>query len=280
MNNNTFPLADIRCICFLIAFASAIITPVQISAQEFYPATCYGGKQHLKDFLTEHMVYPRAELAAGRDGSVSLAFDIDAKGLPEEVKTLQTSGSAFTAEAMRLFRLLLWTPASVRGKAVNDHQELTISFSCKHYHKACRIRGYDTITYPYRPADTTLKIFSCRLTKLAPEPIFGDNDASMQSFFAKNFRYPAASLSQNVSGIVMVSFVIEPYGIISNVTADDHLGAGCAEEAIRLAKLIRWKPGIVNGKAVRVYMNLSVTFGPDLDDGIHFRPQQVEDALN
>jgi TonB family protein len=254
----------------------AAIIPVQIKAQEFFPATCYGGKQQFKDFLEQHMVYPRAELAAGKDGSVSFAFDIDARGNTEDVKILLTSGDKFSTEALRLFRLLLWKPANIRGKDISDHQELTISFSCKHYYKACRLRGYDTITFPYRPVDTTLKIFAYRMTKFAPEPIIAVKGTSLQSFIAKNFHYPEAALKQNVAGIVKVSFIVETYGIISNVTVDNHLGAGCAEEAVRLVKLIRWKPGIVNGKAVRVNMSLSITFGMNEKDGFRDQPNKTD----
>lgn len=273
--------SGIRCFCFSIAFILYYsVIPSPASAQEFIPACCYGGKKQFKDFLTEHMVYPRAELAAGKDGSVSLAFDISVKGTVEDIKIIQTSGSAFSREALRLFNLLLWKPAVVRGKNVRDHQELTIPFNCKHYPKMCRLRGYDTIAIPYYPVDTTLKVYAYRMTKIVPQPVFANGESSLQSFFVKNFHYPEAALKQNVTGIVKVRFIVETYGIISNVTVDNYLGAGCAEEAIRLVKLIRWKPGIFSGKAVRVEMSLSVTFGLNEKGGFQYQPNQAENSMN
>jgi hypothetical protein len=279
MNNNT-SLSVVCCICFSISFIFPTVMPVQILAQDFFPATCYGGKQQLKTFLAEHMVYPREELAAGKDGSASLAFNISDKGMPGDIKVLRTSGPAFTQEAIRLFNLLLWHPANMLGKNISDHQELTITFDRKHYIKTCRIRGYDTIAKPFYPIDSTLKIYAYRKTNKPPEPILGGGITSLQSFFIKNFHYPETALKQNVTGIVIVRFVVESYGIISNVTVDNHLGAGCAEEAIRLVKLIRWKPGIVNNKAVRVNMNLSVTFGLNEKGGFQYQPNQAENSMN
>jgi len=267
-------------ICISIAIICLAALPIPMKAQEFFPATNYGGKTQLKEFLFEHMVYPRAELAAGKDGNVSIAFDVDPKGSTKDLKILQTSGSAFTKEALRLFSLLLWNPASIRGKNTSDHQALTITFNCKHYLKMCRLRGYDTITRPYYPIDTTLKIYTYRMTKKAPEPVFSDKETTLQSFFAKNFHYPEAALKQNVTGIVKVRFVVETYGIISNATVDNHLGAGCAEEAIRLVKLLKWKPGIMNGKAVRVEMNLAITFGLNEKGGFQYQPNQSENSMN
>jgi periplasmic protein TonB len=73
---------------------------------------------------------------------------------------------------------------------------------------------------------------------------------------------------------------VEPYGLISNVNVNDPLGAGCKEEAIRLVKLLRWMPGILNGKAVRVLMNLSITFNLNDKNKFEYQPNQASNSMN
>jgi TonB family protein len=249
-------------------------------AQEFLPAAPFGGKQQLREFLNEHLVYPRQELNSGKEGNVALAFDINADGHTSNLKVLQSSSLAMTLEAVRLFNLLLWEPASYRGKPVINHQELTIPFSIKHYQKACRIRGYDALAIPALPTDTSLKVYAYRQTDKAPRPVFKEKNTDFQSFINKNFHYPDLAFKQNITGVVNVNFVVEPYGVISNVYVDNHLGAGCKEEAIRLVKLIQWMPGVVNGKAVRVMMGLSITFSLDGKNKYEYQPNQASNSMN
>lgn len=96
----------------------------------------------------------------------------------------------------------------------------------------------------------------------------------------KNFHYPDIAFKQNITGIVNVNFVVEPSGLISNVYVINRLGAGCTEESIRLVKLIRWMPGVVDGKAVRVLMNLSITFSLDGKNKFEYQPNQASNSMN
>jgi hypothetical protein len=275
-----YNLSTARRIRFNLVIILVFACSEKMHAQEFFPASPYGGKQQVREFLNEHLIYPAFELNAGKEGNVVLAFDIDINGLVSQLRVLQTVSPAITQEAIRLFRLLLWKPAIFRGKVVADHQELTIPFNIKHYHKVCRLRGYDSLTFPMLPVDTSNKIYSYRQLDFAPEPVFTEENLSYESFMRKNFHYPDLAFKQNISGIVNVNFVVEPYGLISNVNIDNRLGAGCTEEAIRLVKLLRWIPGKVSGKAVRVLMNLSITFSLDGKNKFEYQPNQASNTMN
>ena len=63
-----------------------------------------------------------------------------------------------------------------------------------------------------------------------------------------------------MSGTVTLKFVIEPSGRISNIVVDKALGGGCTEEAIRVIRLIRWNPAVINEMAVRSWICLDITF--------------------
>jgi protein TonB len=94
---------------------------------------------------------------------------------------------------------------------------------------------------------------------LAPDvmPSF-DN---MAAFLQKNLKYPAMALDGNVSGKVIVNFIIDEEGNIVSAILLKGIGYGCDEEALRVIKLMpKWKPGMFAGKAVKVSFKLPIVF--------------------
>ena len=79
-------------------------------------------------------------------------------------------------------------------------------------------------------------------------------------FVGKNYRYPAMAREQGVSGKVIMQFVVERDGSLTDIKVLRDLGLGTGEEAVRLLKSVpRWKPGIQNGRAVRVAYTLPLS---------------------
>lgn len=67
---------------------------------------------------------------------------------------------------------------------------------------------------------------------------------------------------QNVATIkVLVYFVVEPDGTLSNIKAVRDPGQGMGTEAVRVLKSLKakWKPGMKGGKAVRTAYNMPIT---------------------
>lgn len=78
--------------------------------------------------------------------------------------------------------------------------------------------------------------------------------------FANTFyKMPRAAQELGISGIILIQFVVEKDGSISDVKAaapkDRQLGYGLEEEAIKVVKLTsgKWKPASKAGKPVRSY---------------------------
>ena len=92
-------------------------------------------------------------------------------------------------------------------------------------------------------------------------PEFPGGSSKMMEYIQDNRQYPAEAKELNVHGRVIVKFVIERDGSISNVKVLRGLGSGCDEEAIRLiTSMPKWKPGKQRGKEVRTYFTYSITF--------------------
>jgi len=92
-----------------------------------------------------------------------------------------------------------------------------------------------------------------------PEPVGGDK--AWAKFLSKNLRFPPAAQEESVSGRVILSFIIEKDGSLSNITVERPAGHGFDEEALRVLKLAKaWKPGMQNGQPVRVKYTIPVNF--------------------
>jgi protein TonB len=92
-------------------------------------------------------------------------------------------------------------------------------------------------------------------------PEYPGGMAQIGKFISRNLKYPPIARDNGVKGRVVVSFVVEPSGEITDVKVIRGIGSGCDEEAIRVVRMMpKWKPGKQNGKAVRVQYNLPITF--------------------
>ena len=76
----------------------------------------------------------------------------------------------------------------------------------------------------------------------------------------KKIRYPLQAKSLGVQGVVYVQSIINEKGKIIKPKVVKKLGAGCDEEAIRVLKKSKFKPGYDKGKPVKVKFTLPIFF--------------------
>jgi len=92
-------------------------------------------------------------------------------------------------------------------------------------------------------------------------------NGDLNSFLVKNLHYPANAIKKNIEGKVILKFIVNEDGSISDVTVVKGIGGGCDEEAKRVVQLMpNWKPGSQNGKYVKVFFTLPVHFKLDEPD--------------
>ncbi|MBR4535182.1 MAG: energy transducer TonB [Bacteroidales bacterium] len=92
-------------------------------------------------------------------------------------------------------------------------------------------------------------------------PEFPGGQEAMQAFIQKELVYPVVALNYGIQGTVLVRFVVERDGSISDVTPVVSLFEVCDQEAIRVVKAMpKWKPGKNYGKNIRVYLQIPITF--------------------
>lgn len=228
--------------------------------QEYIHIQPAGGRGQLRHFIDQELVYPETCLASGTEGKVMIAFKASEKGQIEFVRYHQKLSPACDREAMRIFRMTEWHPATYLGIPVADSGMFEIEFNIKKYKRLCKSRGYSGHFYPFEPTDSSGIVYYYRNLETAPRPIFTNDKINLAAFIAANLQYPDAAIKQNLSGVVKVGFIVEPHGRPSNIQILNSLGAGCNEEAIRIVRLIKWMPGTVNHMAVRTRMSISINF--------------------
>ena len=97
--------------------------------------------------------------------------------------------------------------------------------------------------------------------KVEDMPEFPGGEQAMMDFVAKNVQYPKEAMEKEISGRVLVGFIVEKDGSISETEIVKGIGGGCDEEAVRVVKAMpKWKPGKQKGKPVRVHFMLPLTF--------------------
>ena len=84
---------------------------------------------------------------------------------------------------------------------------------------------------------------------------------AMIEFLQTNIKYPEDAVKQKVEGRVMVQFVVETDGSISDVHVAKQVFPSLDAEAIRVVQAMpNWVPGREKGKVVRVKYNLPIVF--------------------
>jgi protein TonB len=206
-----------------------------------------GGNSELKRMFKQELVYPAESLKKKEGGNVVIDFTIMKDSTVIRVQIKKSVSPAIDAEALRLFKLVQWYPAVKDRLPVSCNWNTSFDFEPRKYAKICKERGY--ITFPYiSKADTSGKIVR------HPEqfPMYPEGNFALKDFIKANLEYPRQAQLGNLQGKVVLRFVVEPSGLMTNIGIKNYVGGGCEEEAIRVLQLIKWYPAKVKDQLVRV----------------------------
>jgi periplasmic protein TonB len=98
-------------------------------------------------------------------------------------------------------------------------------------------------------------------TFVEQQPEFPGGIDAMNKYIHDKLRYPVEATENNISGRVILQFVVEKNGQVTDINVVRDPGGGCGAEAIRVVKSMpSWKAGKQNGQAVRVKFFLPINF--------------------
>ena len=76
----------------------------------------------------------------------------------------------------------------------------------------------------------------------------------------REIRYPVIAKKAGIEGRVILQFIVDEQGRVTESKVVRGIGGGCDEEALRALQTARFRPGTQRGKPVKVKMSLPVTF--------------------
>lgn len=200
-----------------------------------------GGEDSMWKFIRARITYPDSAVAHNIEGKLFMGFVINEDGAISDIKIKRGLSSDIDSEGVRIVKLLPhFTPGLQDGKAVKVNFTLPLTFKLKP-----------------NPIDSAPKVF--QIVECMPE--YPGGDKLMMDFIQKNIKYPEYERENDIQGRVVVGFVVNEDGSLSNIKVKLPVSPGIDEEAIRIVKSFpKFNPGEQRGKPVRVQFNLPIAF--------------------
>jgi protein TonB len=93
------------------------------------------------------------------------------------------------------------------------------------------------------------------------QPEFPGGFVAFGQFLSRNIRYPAEDRKNGIQGKVIVQFVVERDGSLSDIRALRGPSKTEMDESVRVLSMSpKWVPGMQNGKPVRVKYTVPINF--------------------
>ena len=119
------------------------------------------------------------------------------------------------------------------------------------------LKAKEVIAEPEPPKVEETKVFDV----VEEMPQFPGGQAALLEYLSKNIKYPVVAEENGVQGRVIVTFVVERDGSITDVKVVKSVDPSLDKEAARVVKSMpHWIPGKQNGSAVLVKYTVPVTF--------------------
>jgi TonB family protein len=219
------------------------------------PAQPVGGKADVDHVFQSQVIYPDNLLKKKVAEDVAIYFTVAANGSVKDIEFKQPYQEEFQKEARRLLRYFIFTPAKIGNVNVASQSFLIFKFSPDTYKKYTKTRGF---VVPKEQAlfDTSFVIYS----RADTSPDYYKGEEALGEFVMENMEYPDLAIRQNIQGTVVLSFVVEPNGTLSNMFAEKEINHLLTKEALRIMRETKWKPGKKDGKYVRYKWRYPIVF--------------------
>jgi TonB family protein len=190
-----------------------------------------GGKVALETYLKDNVVTIKSE------GIVNVNFVINTDGTIQDIEIIKSIGSVCDAEAKKIIlNMPYWIPAKVNGKAVRFRHSLSISCG-----------------------SSTDVIKEIPVSFVGPSYLGGDD--LLFKFLGENVKYPNIARENMIQGDVIVEFLVNVDGSMSNIKVISDTHQEINNEAIRVVSLLKkWNPATQNGKPIKKTFKLPIRF--------------------
>ena len=223
-----------------------------VEEQPMFP----GGMEEMMKFLQQNIKYPIEAQEQGKQGRVIVQFVVNKDGSISNDSVVRSVDPLLDAEALRVVRSMPnWKPGKQRGKEVRVRFTLPVSF---------RLSGgsTDKAQESTKVAQTENASSRDEIFQVVEEmPEYPGGMSELMKYLSTNMRYPKEAQSKGIQGRVIVQFVVEKDGSITDAKVMKPVDPQLDAEALRVVNAMpKWTPGKQRGKAVRVRYTLPVMF--------------------
>lgn len=219
-------------------------TTQEVFVDPVIPPKFPGGDEALMQYLSENLVYPPTIQERRFKGKVLVQFVVETDGSISNVEVVRSLYKDLDEEVVRVIKNMpKWIPAEQDGKAIREYYRVPISFEF-----------WDSSTPTFSTSNNTIQEENERVFAIdGPFPEFPGGEEAFIQYLNENLVYPKSAFERKVEGKVVVSFVVEADGSITNVKVANSVDEDLDKEAVRVVKAMpKWIPGKHKGKAVPV----------------------------
>ncbi|OPZ29966.1 MAG: transport protein TonB [Bacteroidetes bacterium ADurb.BinA174] len=249
-----------------------------------------GGNEAFMKFLAENIMYPVIAQENNEQGRVVANFVVEKDGRISNIKVIRGVTAGLDAEAMRLLNSMPdWQPGEHKGQPARVRFTLPIVFRLQG-------EGSGESKSPVTPVSVDANEKGKMLDEVVvtayarpntvippPPPLPGRDNAesngdevfvvvenqpqypggteAMNKFINENLQYPVIAQENGIQGRVIINFIIEKDGSLSDIRVVRGVDPALDKEAVRLiGSMPKWTPGKQRGYDVRVRYTLPITF--------------------
>lgn len=238
----------------MMLLALALKNSGQVNSNGF-EAQAVGGKDLVEQILQTQLALPKILLTSNFDEHVTAFFDLDSSGNAINITFKNGYNNALRKETTRILKFFKFTHTQNPQYETYPYS-FSFHISTDIYNKYIKQRSKLSFKKPLI-ADSSFVIYS--KAERAPE-YYKNGDEGLAEYMLSEIEYPKLAIEKSVEGTVVVEFVVETNGYVTNLVVKKGLGAGCTEEALRLIKSTKWQPAVLENKFVRYRTNYPITF--------------------
>ena len=211
-----------------------------------------GGMAECMKWLGQNIKYPAEAIEKGIQGRVIVQMIVERDGTITNANVVRGVDPLLDKEALRVVNLSpKWKPGMQRGQAVRVKYTLPVMFRLG---EASDNKEADT--------QQEAKIDENGIHQVCEEmPEFPGGMQECMKWLGKNINYPAEAKEKGTQGRVIIQFVVEKDGSITEAKVARGVDPLLDAEALRVINSSpKWKPGKQGGQPVRVKYTIPVAF--------------------
>lgn len=211
-----------------------------------------GGMEKFNEYVNKEFDYSKVTKA----GKLIAAFTIDEEGILKNIRVLQILDTESAVEIIRVLKKCpKWIPALRGGKPFSVKIKYPMVFTKKQKKESINDQS---IAENHSGDNQNSKKSILEEKAVEFKPKFSGGLSIFYKYIADNFRTP--QLFSFKGGKILVDFVIDIDGSLTNINVIKDLGFNTKNETIRVLKSCKtkWTPGMQNGKPVRCLYRLPI----------------------